>query len=140
MRDISWSHFEHKADMGIEGRGPSMEMAFAQAGLALNAIISDLKSISPRVVRQIRCLGDDPEILFFDFINEIIFLISSQGMIFCRIEVKITGSELAAWLSGEDIDPAKHDPAVEIKGASFNNLSVKQDKNGQWVARCVVDV
>ena len=117
-----------------------MALAFARAGLALVSVICDLDSIKPAVSRRIRCQEADPELLFFDFINEIIFLISSQGMLFSRIEVTINGPFLEAILDGEAIDPMRHDPAVEIKGASFNSLSVTRDKDGQWIARCVVDV
>jgi SHS2 domain-containing protein len=140
MDSTRWRHFDHKADIGIEGTGPSMEMAFAQAGLALNSVISDLKSVRPLTARIVKCSGDDPEILFFDFINEIIFLISTEAMLFSQVDVRIKGSELEARLLGEAINPERHDPAVEIKGASFNGLVVRQDKKCLWIARCVVDV
>lgn len=140
MDSTSWRHFDHKADIGIEGTGPSMEMAFAQAGLALNAVISDLKSVRPVTARSVKCSGDDSELLFFDFINEIIFLISTEGMLFSQVDVRIKGSELEAGLLGEAINPERHDPAVEIKGASFNGLVVRQDEKGLWIAGCVVDV
>jgi len=29
---------------------------------------------------------------------------------------------------------------VEVKGATYTNLSVRQEPNGLWVAQCVVDV
>jgi len=140
MNKPGWSHFDHQADIGIEGRGTDMAQAFAQAGLALIAVMTDPNLIRPRESRILTCTGDDPELLLFDFINEIIFLISSEGMIFSRIEVDIKDSGLEARLLGEPIDPDRHDPAVEIKGASFNSLWVGQNKKGLWVARCVVDV
>jgi SHS2 domain-containing protein len=140
MDRTRWRHFDHKADIGIEGTGPSMEIAFAQAGLALNAVISDLNSVRPVSGRSVECTGDDPELLFFDFINELIFLISTEAMLFSQVDVKIKGSKLEARLLGEAINPERHDPAVEVKGASFNGLVVRQDEKGLWIARCVVDV
>ncbi len=140
MKNYGWSHFDHRADMGIEGRGPSMAMAFSQAGLALNAVISDLGSVKPVTVRNLYCRDDNPEMLFFDFINELIYLIAQENMIFSEIKAAINGPELEAELRGETIDPLRHDPSVEIKGASFSELSVKKNRSGQWVARCVVDV
>lgn len=140
MNKTGWRHFEHKADAGIEGRGPDMETAFAQAGLALIAVIADPDSVHPRSTHHIVCNSEDPELLFFDFINEIIFLITSEGMLFSQIDVKITGPELNAQLKGEPINPDRHDPAVEIKGASFNELRVEHKNNNLWVARCIVDV
>jgi tRNA nucleotidyltransferase (CCA-adding enzyme) len=38
------------------------------------------------------------------------------------------------------MDTDKHQLAVEIKGATYTALRVAQEKNGYWVAQCVVDV
>jgi SHS2 domain-containing protein len=36
-----WRHFDHRADIGVEGIGRSPDEAFAQAALALTAIVCD---------------------------------------------------------------------------------------------------
>lgn len=41
---------------------------------------------------------------------------------------------------GEPLDRARHRPAVEIKGATYTELHVRQDADGTWHAQCVVDV
>ena len=33
-----------------------------------------------------------------------------------------------------------HRPAVEVKGATFTELAVRQQTDGSWIAQCVVDV
>ena len=43
-----------------------------------------------------------------------------------------------AW--GELVDVAKHQPAVEVKGATYTELHVRKGSGGTWVAQCVVDV
>lgn len=48
--------------------------------------------------------------------------------------------QLDARLRGEPVDVARHQPAVEIKGATFTALQVAQVEDGSWVAGCVVDV
>jgi tRNA nucleotidyltransferase (CCA-adding enzyme) len=35
---------------------------------------------------------------------------------------------------------ARHEPAVEVKGATYTDLFVGQNSGGAWVAQCVVDV
>lgn len=37
-------------------------------------------------------------------------------------------------------DAPKHQPAVEVKGATCTDLSVRQGQNSSWIAQCVVDV
>ena len=36
--------------------------------------------------------------------------------------------------------PARHEPAVEIKGATYTALRVERQKDDTWLAQCVVDV
>jgi SHS2 domain-containing protein len=38
------------------------------------------------------------------------------------------------------VDVARHQPAVEIKGATYTELKVGRTDNGLWFAQCVVDV
>jgi SHS2 domain-containing protein len=60
-------------------------------------------------------------------------------MLFSRFDVTIDGSTLSARASGEAIDIERHQPAVEVKGATYTELAVYQ-QNEQWVAQCVLDV
>ena len=42
-----WEHFPHDADVGIRGIGPTKADAFAQAAVALTAIIAEPATIRP---------------------------------------------------------------------------------------------
>lgn len=48
-------------------------------------------------------------------------------------------SKRKASLWGERVDPARHRPAVEVKGATYTELKVAREGE-LWVAQCVVDV
>ena len=52
----------------------------------------------------------------------------------------IDAGELQAEIRGESVDRTRHTPAVEIKGATFTELAVRQQADGRWLAQCVVDV
>jgi SHS2 domain-containing protein len=41
---------------------------------------------------------------------------------------------------GEPVDRARHQPAVEVKGATHTALGVERRDDGAWIAQCVVDV
>jgi SHS2 domain-containing protein len=43
-----------------------------------------------------------------------------------------------AW--GEPVDVARHQPAVEVKGATVTELRVVETAPGHHLAQCVVDV
>jgi SHS2 domain-containing protein len=63
-----------------------------------------------------------------------------RHMLFSRFEVRLDGTRLHARAWGEAVDMARHQPAVEVKGATYTELRVFQDAQGLWHAQCVVDV
>lgn len=133
-------HFDHKADMGVRGVGDTLDVAFEQAAMAMTAVISAPENIDPITSVQIQCEADDPEILLVDWLNGLIYEMATQKMLFSRFDVEISGHQLKARAWGEAIDCARHQPAVEIKGATYTALRVWQNEAGQWVAETVVDV
>lgn len=136
----SWEHFEHEADIGVRGYGRTMAEAFEQAALAMTAIITDPGSIKPDVMLEISRFELDPELLFVDWLNAVIYEMSTRHMLFSRYELRIEEGRLEAQLFGEIIDRERHEPVVEIKGATYTELRVGQTGDDRWLAQCVVDV
>ncbi len=135
-----WEHLEHGADIGVRGYGGSLAEAFAQAALAMSAVITDLDKIDPVACIEVECEAPAYDILLLDWLNEIVYQMATRKMLFGRFDLRITGHRLRARLHGEAADPAKHQPAVEIKGATLTELEVYQREDGAWVAQCVIDV
>ena len=135
-----WEHFAHAADMGVRGIGPTKDEAFAQAALALTAVIADPAGVAPSVPVTIACQAPDDELLFADWLNAIIYEMATRKMLFSRFEVQLADGRLTATAWGERTDPARHHPAVEVKGATYTALRVARDANGEWCAQTVVDV
>jgi tRNA nucleotidyltransferase (CCA-adding enzyme) len=141
MPAATWEHFEHQADMGVRGTGRDMGEAFAQAALAMTAIITDPACVQPEKTISVACSEADPELLFVDWLNQVIFEMATRGMLFSRFDVHIgDNGELQAEIRGETVDRSRHTPTVEIKGATFTELAVRQQLDGSWLAQCVVDV
>ena len=138
--NAGWEHFEHPADIGIRGIGASPEGAFGNAALALVAVVTDPAGVrgSERVV--IRCEAPDLEALLIDWLNAVIFEMAVRSMVFGSFRVRIDGTRLQGAALGERVDAARHQPAVEVKGASYAELKVGQNAAGLWIAQCIVDV
>lgn len=135
-----WEHFAHDADIGIRGIGRTPAQAFEQAAIAMTAVICEPSRIAPRHSVEIASEADEPDLLFVDFLNELVLEMATRGMLFGRFEVTIEGKRLRAVARGEDVDPARHEPAAEVKGATFTELRVTRDDGGIWRAQCVLDV
>ena len=139
-RPRNWSHFVHGADIGLEGRGSNPAAAFEQAALALTAVITDPRRVEGRQAVSIECEAPDPELLLVDWLNALIYEMAVGRMLFARFSVTIEDGRLYATAWGETLDRDRHHPAVEVKGATYTKLSVTEDGEGIWIARCVVDV
>jgi SHS2 domain-containing protein len=140
MTDARWEHFAHEADIGVRGIGGSPAAAFEQAGLALTAVITDPALVRGTTPVAIACQAPDLELLLVDWLNSLIYEMAVRSMLFGRFEISISDGRLAATAWGEPVDRERHQPAVEIKGASMTELKVARENGGQWRVQCVVDV
>lgn len=136
----SWEHFEHEADIGLMATSDSREQLFEAMGEALTAVITDPDIVRPRQRVRIRCSAPDNALLMVDWINALIYEMATRGMLFGAWQVELHGCDLDAWVEGEPVDRDRHQPVVEVKGATYTELLVEQDATGVWRAQCVVDV
>ncbi|KTD10967.1 hypothetical protein Lgra_1933 [Legionella gratiana] len=134
-----WEHFSHESDIGVRGFGSTLSEAFAMGALALTHVITHSQLIQPLKKFHIHCEAPNQEILFVDWLNAIIYNMAIHKMLFSQFDVTIKGLKLTAIIAGEQVDITRHQPAVEVKGATFTELKVHQN-NQTWIAQCVVDV
>jgi SHS2 domain-containing protein len=134
-----WEHFPHAADIGVRGRGATKAEAFEQVALALTAVVTDLDSVAPREEITLRCQGPDDELQLTEWLNALIYEMATRKMLFSRFAVRFDGPLVIAQAWGEPVDVARHQPAVEVKGATYTALRVAEGSDG-WVAQTVVDV
>jgi tRNA nucleotidyltransferase (CCA-adding enzyme) len=140
MGEAHWELFSHPADIGIRGHGPTREEAFAQAAVALTAVMTDPQKVQPREVVEIVCTEQDDELLFLSWLSALLYEMGTRGMLFSRFEVEPIDGGLRAKAWGEPVDVEKHEPAVEVKAATYAALKVEQEEDGCWLAQCIVDV
>lgn len=138
--DGHWEHFPHRADVGVRGIGPTLDAAFEQAALAMTAVVTDPAGVAGKAAVDIRCEAPDDELLLVDWLNALVLEMATRNMLFGRFAVRVDGHRLHATAWGEPVDPGRHQPAVEIKGATYTELEVGRDESGRWLAQCVVDV
>jgi tRNA nucleotidyltransferase (CCA-adding enzyme) len=135
-----WEHFEHDADIGVRGYGPTVEVAFEQAALPLSAVAIDPGQVARQRSVDIACEAPSLELLLIDWLNALVLRMATDGLVFRTFEVKISGNRLEGRAVGEPIDVERHEPAVEVKGVTLTELQVARQADGSWRAQCVVDV
>lgn len=133
----SYDYFEHDADVGIIGRGETLEAAFESAAQAMFAILSETP---PEPLEQVsfEFEEEDIELAFVRWLNLLVAHAQSAHLLLGRFQLKRDG---VYWLGKAWGAPwqAKMERGVEVKGATLTMLSVTEKAEG-WEARCIVDV
>lgn len=132
------AYFDHDADIGIIGRGDTLEKAFESAAQVMFAIIGDTSALRQDVAVQFEFEEHDNELALVTWLNLLLAHSREQNALFVHFEVRHQGNVWHGAARGQHWD-AKMERGVEVKGATLTMLSVEQTGN-KWEARCVVDV
>lgn len=131
--------FEHEADIGIRGFGTSLQEAFENAAIALYSVMVKIEAVDASEKRELSVSAPDQELLFIEWLNALLALSDIERMVFSKFAVRIDNTSLTAIAWGEGLDRKRHEPKVEVKGATYHMLRVCNN-DGAYVAQCVVDV
>lgn len=134
-----WEVFSHDADIGIRGIGSSLSEAFEMAGMAITGVVTTPDTVPCEISIPLQIEENDLDMLFFEWVNQIIYVMDTKKMLFSKFEVNLQGNTLEAQIYGQEVAKMQGDFAVEIKGATFTELKVANEGNG-WVAQCIVDI
>lgn len=131
-------YFDHDADVGVVGRGASMEAAFVAAARAAFALTCDLDAVEARERIEIEFEETDPEFALVVWLNLLLAHANERGLALARFELSRDGPRWrgAAW--GEPWRDGI-ERRTQVKGATLTMLAVGRTDSG-WEARCVVDV
>jgi SHS2 domain-containing protein len=135
-----WEHFEHEADVGLRAHGADVAEVLSALGTALTAVVTDPARVAAKNSVPIRCEAPSAELLLVDWLNALIYEMATRRMLFSEFEVRLDGLHLDAIARGEALDRARHEPAVELKGATYTALRLERLADGGWIGQCVVDV
>lgn len=131
-------YFDHDADVGVVGRGATLEGAFVSAAEAMFALMVNAAEIEPATTIEVSFTEPDPEFALVSWLNALLAQSRTERLALGRFELARTGDRWTGRASGEAWRPDL-DRGVEVKGATLTELSVEPTSNG-WTARCVVDV
>jgi SHS2 domain-containing protein len=81
--------------------------------------------------------------LLHAFLEELIYLKDTEGLLLSVKNMEIfeseSGFELDAILTGERIDPERHEQRADIKAVTFHQFSVERESD-YWRCHVILDV
>lgn len=69
IKSYNYNYFDHEADIGIIGRGKTLESAFESAAYTMFAIMADIKKLTVDHTIEFSFEENDAEIAFVTWLN-----------------------------------------------------------------------
>ena len=126
---MSYKFLDHATDAIIEVKANNLKEAFAVAADAEINLTLDQDKIEEKDQKEFSAKGKDIRYLLFSWLEEIPFVLITEGFAIKRIEFDIKkndGYEINAIAYGEPLDVKKHNFKVEIKAPTFYDMEIKQ--------------
>jgi len=134
---------EHPSDVGFRAYGRTISEAFENAALALFEIMVDTSAVRPEIERRIAVKSEDLGALLYDWLDRLIVIHDSEGLVFSEFEVEISevpgGYLLTATARGEKFDPSKHPERTAVKAMTYHMMEIGKT-DGEWFVQAVVDI
>lgn len=141
MRKYMHEVFEHTADLGLRIRNDTLTALFKEGGTALfELMVDNMDLVRPLIQRQIHIEQVETELLFFDWLNELLYLSDAEQLILCQFDVRINNNVLDANVWGEPRDEVRHQLGHEVKAITYHQLKLEQEPDGQWLAEVILDI
>ncbi|OYT56817.1 archease [Euryarchaeota archaeon ex4484_162] len=119
---------EHTADVGIRAWGSTMMESFENTARGMFAIITNNSKIDHVGEYKIVLKADSVEQLLVDWLNELLFLNTTQNLVFGDFNVELSNNykHLKAIVGGEEYNREKHGYGTEIKAVTYHMLKVEK--------------
>ncbi len=128
---MSYKFLDHATDAIIEVTAKDLKEAFSVTADAVINLTLDQDKVEEKDQKEFSANGKDLRYLLFSWIEEITFVLITQGFAIKRLEFDIEQKEdykIIAKAYGEPLDLQKHNFKVEIKAPTFYEMEIRQDE------------
>lgn len=131
-------------DIGLKAFGKSLREAFINAAAGMYSLITKLDAIEKKKTINISLEKHSLDALLVSWLNELIFYFDAYGFIGKKIVIEEASFntkefKLKAKISGEEIDPQRHERKLLIKAATYHKLRIEK-RNNFWEIDVIFDI
>ncbi|MFB6144631.1 MAG: archease [Candidatus Nanohaloarchaea archaeon] len=137
---MSYEILDHTADAKFRAAGAELEDAFKSAVEAFAEIVG---TEGGEYRHEIEVESENLEALLFDFLDRLIFLQDSEGVVIAEaeeleIDEKEDSYRLEAKLLVDSIEPGMS--LVDVKGPTYSEMEVDYVEGEGWTLQAVLDI
>jgi SHS2 domain-containing protein len=140
-RPAGFIEMDHIADWELKVWAPDLPGLLEQAARGMYALAGLTPGPGSRCRRDLEIQSHDPEGLLVNFLGELLYFSTEQGLVFDQFQIKIVknsqpeGYQCAVGLAGA---PASS-PGKDIKAVTYHKMNIEQGPRG-FEVRIVFDV
>ena len=127
---MSYKFLDHSTDAIIEINAKDLKEAFSVAADAVINLTLDQDKVEEKESKKFVSQGKDLYYLLFSWLEEIPFILITEGFAIKRIEFTIEKNDfykINAKAFGETLDLKKHNFKVEIKAPTFYDMVIRNE-------------
>jgi len=125
---VKYKLLEHTADALVEAHGKDLGVLFSNAAYAMFDLMTDLSKVKPKGESKVTLEADSREQLLVDFLQELLFLHETEGVVLSKFDVKTDGRKLDALVWGEKFDEKRHTKHAVVKAVTYHMLKFDDEK------------
>jgi len=113
---------------------------FEQAAQALTFILTDPETIQTKETRQLLLGANTDEELLISWLNELVYLFDTKGLLFKTYDVlSVHDHHLEALAQGETYVEGRHPIKTTVKAATYHQLKI-ENHQGVWTVQVIFDL
>jgi SHS2 domain-containing protein len=144
MQELPYTILDHSGDLRIKAEGENFLEALAHASCGLLSQITSPDTVQEANERPIVVTGESQSEQALAFLNELLFLAYGRHWLPKRVKWLTLCAqkgclELEGTLTGETVDPSRHEFKYDIKAVTYHDFKIEQI-NGRTMIEFVCDL
>jgi SHS2 domain-containing protein len=140
---MTYRIIDHTADLGIVVEADTLTELFRECLRAQTDCLTNADRVAATTSWSIRLEAAELSSLLVDFLEEMIFLYETEGLVFAdsrlAVEQDETGWSVSGELVGEPYEQRRHGLKTLLKAVTYHQLALDQGVDG-WRARVIFDI
>ena len=130
----------HHSELAVKVFGSSQSELFANSAWALFDVITETEKIELKERLPLEVEGTDRDDLLVNWVRELLYFYQGSGYLLRDFRILELGDKvLKAEVSGEKIDPDRHEIKREIVAVAYNKSRMAKTGD-QWTAQLIFEV
>jgi SHS2 domain-containing protein len=131
---------KHQNELAVRISGSSQADLFANSAFALFDVMTDPTTVETKERIPLEIEGTDRDDLMVNWMRELLYLYQGSGYLLKEFKInQVKDTVVKAEVSGEKIDPDRHEIKQEIAAVAFHKSRMEKTGN-QWIAQIIFEL